>query len=107
MTKTTIRCLALALCLGSLVACNKGAGGGSSTAKVETEEQKTLYALGLFLGRNVKQFALKPEELEIVKAGLTDSVTGAKPIVELEEYGPKLNDLAEKRLSVGTEDVKK
>src|SRR5436189_5370 len=81
--------------------------GGCSSAKLETEDQKTLYALGLLIGRNVKPFALKPEELAIVKSGLTDSVTGAKPQVELETYGPKVNELADRRSSVGADETKK
>ena len=77
--------------------CTGSGTNASAPAKLETEDQKTLYALGLLLGRNIKPFALKPEELAIVKAGLTDAVTDAKPQVELETYGPKVNELAQKR----------
>src|SRR5262249_17707422 len=63
--------------------------------------------LGLRVGRNSKPFALKPEELAIVKAGLTDAVTDAKPQVELETYGPKVNELAQKRAAVGADEAKK
>ena len=81
--------------------------GVASPPKLETDEQKTLYALGLLIGRNVKQFSLKQDELALVKAGLTDSVTDAKPQVDVETYGPKVNELAQKRASVGVEDTKK
>src|SRR5205085_6426489 len=81
--------------------------GTSAPPKLENDDQKTLYALGLLLGRNIKPFALKPEELAIVKAGLTDAVTDAKPQVELETYGPKVNDLAAKRAASGADDAKK
>jgi FKBP-type peptidyl-prolyl cis-trans isomerase FkpA len=98
----------LSICLASMFSCAKMAGTGDAAApKLETEEQKTFYALGLYLGRNVKGFALKPEELAIVKAGLTDSVNGTKPQVEFEAYAPKLGELHEKRASVGSEDTKK
>jgi len=99
----------MALCLGSLLACAQTPGGSSSSEapKLETDDQKTLYALGLLLGRNVKTFALSPEELAIVKAGLTDAVTGAKPQVELEKYGPLVNALAQKRELAGAEEAKK
>jgi len=108
MAKTIVRYVVLFLCLGSLVACNKGAGSASSeTVKLDTEDQKTLYSLGLIFGRNLKSFSLTPEELAIVKAGLSDSVTDAKPQVELETYGPKVNELAEKRSSAGADDAKK
>jgi FKBP-type peptidyl-prolyl cis-trans isomerase len=75
--------------------------------KIESEEQKTVYALGLLLGRNVKPFALTPEELAIVKAGLTDAITDAKPQVDLDAYGPKVNELAQKRAAAGAEEAKK
>ena len=39
--------------------------------KIESEQDKTLYAIGLFLGRNLGTFQLTEAELEIVKAGLT------------------------------------
>lgn len=91
-----------------MVACSQTAGQGASTpVKLETEDQKTLYALGLLLGKNVKSFALSAEDLAIVKAGLTDAVTDAKAQVELETYGPKVNELAQKRALAGADDAKK
>lgn len=66
-------------------------------AQLKTEDDKTLYALGLSIGRSIKVFDLSPAELEIVKKGMTDSITGAKPAVELETYGPKLQGLAKAR----------
>src|SRR5437762_7229213 len=108
MIKNVARYVTLLFCLVSMVACAQGAGQSTSApAKLDTEDQKTLYALGLLLGRNIKPFALTPDELAIVKAGLSDAVTDAKPQVELDTYGPKVNDLAQKRTAVGTEDNKK
>jgi FKBP-type peptidyl-prolyl cis-trans isomerase FkpA len=107
MTKTIVRYVVLSLCLGSLLSC-KGVGASSSeSVKLDTDDQKTLYALGLILGRNVKVFSLTPEELAIVKAGLSDSVTGAKPLVELDTYGPKVDELVAKRMATGSQDTKK
>src|SRR6266516_7971704 len=107
MIKNVIRCVTLCFGLGSMIACAQGAGGGAHVPKLETEDQKTLYALGLLLGRNIKPFALKPEELAIGKAGLTDAVTDTKPQVELDTYGPKVNELAQKRAASGADDAKK
>jgi FKBP-type peptidyl-prolyl cis-trans isomerase FkpA len=91
-----------------MIGCSKLPGaGGSETVVLQTEDQKTLYALGQVVGKNIKPFALKPDELAIVKAGMTDYVNGAKPQVELEVYGPKLNELAAKRASVGADEEKK
>jgi FKBP-type peptidyl-prolyl cis-trans isomerase len=110
MIKPIVRYLAIFFCLGSMFACAQGAGAGqagSPAPKLETDDQKTLYALGLLLGSNIKPFSLTPDELAIVKAGLSDAVTNAKPQVELETYGPKVNELAQKRASAGAEDAKK
>lgn len=83
-----------------LAACgNKNADSGSAAAPatLATDEQKTLYALGLLLGGNIKVFGLTPEELALVQKGMSDAVTGTKPQVELNEFGPKVNELAQTR----------
>jgi FKBP-type peptidyl-prolyl cis-trans isomerase FkpA len=108
MIKNLVRYVTLSFSFGSMMACAQGAGQGATTApKLETEDQKTLYALGLLLGRNIKPFALKPEELAIVKAGLNDAVTDTKPQVDLDTYGPKVNELAQKRAASGADEEKK
>lgn len=66
-------------------------------AELKTEEQKTLYAVGLAIARDVAPFGLSHAELEIVKQGLTDAVTGKKPAVDLQAYGPKIQELEKKR----------
>jgi len=90
----------------SLGACQpQGAKDGSATATAtagaaanpQSEDQKTLYALGLSIGKSISVFDMTPEELEYVKAGLTAQVKGDKPAVELETYGPKLQELARAR----------
>ena len=107
MIKHTFRYVTLFLCLSSMVACAQSAGQNAAAPKLDTEDQKTLYALGLLLGRNIKPFALKAEELAVVQAGLRDAVTDAKPQVELDTYGPKVNELAQKRAAVGADEQKK
>lgn len=78
-----------------LLACGGGSGGAS--AELKTEDDKVLYALGLNIGKNLGPLALSKSELEMVKVGLTDSVGGVKPRIELDVYGPKINELAQKR----------
>src|SRR5512133_501219 len=60
-------------------------------------DENTLYALGVHASRNLKQFNLTPHELEIVKKGLTDSLTGQKLKVDMEQYDEKVQKLAEAR----------
>ncbi|WP_434385432.1 FKBP-type peptidyl-prolyl cis-trans isomerase [Melittangium boletus] len=63
----------------------------------QTEEQKTFYALGAVMGRQVQVFKISPEELAYLQAGLKSQVLGQEPAVELEVYGPKLQELARTR----------
>jgi FKBP-type peptidyl-prolyl cis-trans isomerase FkpA len=108
MIKNTAYFLVLFLFIGSVAACAQSAGtSASETPKLETEDQKTLYALGLLIGRNIKPFALSPEDLAIVKAGLTDAANNATPQVDLNTYGPKVDQLAATRAAAGAEDTKK
>jgi len=62
-----------------------------------TEEQKTLYAIGLLVSRSLSAFNLTPAELEIVKQGITDAATGKPPAVDLEAYNGKVQELARSR----------
>ena len=63
----------------------------------KTEDQKTLYAVGLIVARQLSTFTLTPAELELVKQGITDGVTGNKPLVDVEAYSPKVQALANAR----------
>jgi FKBP-type peptidyl-prolyl cis-trans isomerase FkpA len=61
-----------------------------------TDEQKTVYALGLSIYNNLTQFDLSPAEMEIIKRALTDAVA-KKPAEELTVWGPKIQGLAQAR----------
>ncbi|MBX5483349.1 MAG: FKBP-type peptidyl-prolyl cis-trans isomerase [Myxococcaceae bacterium] len=88
----------LALCAPACVQ-QKQSGGkdAAAAANPQTEDQKTLYALGLSLGRSISTFNLSADELAYVEAGMEAQVTGKTPAVKLEEYGPKLQTLARAR----------
>jgi len=76
-------------------------------AEPKTEEQKTLYAIGLAISQSLGSFSLSPEELEMVQAGMRDGVLNREPKVELETYGPKIQELQRTRLAVAAEREKK
>jgi FKBP-type peptidyl-prolyl cis-trans isomerase FkpA len=99
--------LFLALFCFAMPACNQMGGGGGGSVKLDNDDSKTLYALGLILGRNIAGFNLTGPELDTVKAGISDAALGKKPQVELETYGPKVNMLRNKRMSAKSEDEKK
>jgi FKBP-type peptidyl-prolyl cis-trans isomerase FkpA len=109
MRKIWVMTLGLALAGCQKPAENKGAEGtagstgattgAGSPANPQTEDQKTLYALGMSIGRSVGMFNLTADELEYVKAGITAQVKGDKAPVDLQEYGPKIQGLAMSRQS--------
>ncbi len=79
----------------SMAGCKRLGGGGGATPS--TEDEKTLYTLGMLLGRNLGTFNLTADELELVKSGLTDMVLKREHKVDLDKYGPKVDALARKR----------
>ncbi|HET7755317.1 MAG TPA: FKBP-type peptidyl-prolyl cis-trans isomerase [Anaeromyxobacteraceae bacterium] len=65
--------------------------------ELKDDSQKTLYALGLAVGRSLEVFKLTPAELDLVKRGMSDQVSGKKTQVELEQWQPKIQGLLEQR----------
>lgn len=65
--------------------------------ELKSDEQKTLYALGLAISQNLSAFNLSEAELDLVKAGLTDGTLHKKPKVDLQTYGPKIQELQQAR----------
>ncbi len=63
----------------------------------KTDEQKTLYAVGLVVANQLSVFKLTPAELEFVRQGITDGVSGKTPLVKLEDYGQKIQTMANAR----------
>src|SRR5689334_16588168 len=64
---------------------------------LKSDDEKTLYALGASIGQSLSTFSLTPAELDLVKRGLTDSVTNQKLQVDLGAFQPKIQELARKR----------
>lgn len=65
-----------------------------------TEEQKTLYTLGLLLSGTVQSFQLSAQELSWVTAGLTDATLNRPALTSIETYGPKVEELQASRMAV-------
>ncbi len=91
--------LAFAVFLAGL-ACHKSAA--VATVNFKTEDDKTLYALGLVMSDNLAQFNLSESDLEFVKAGFSDGAMHRTRQVDLAVYGPKLRDLAQSRATAGS-----
>ena len=66
--------------------------------EVKTEEDKTFYALGAMLGRQLKGFSLSDNELKALERGLGDVAQGRKAEVEkLASYQKKVQEIESDR----------
>lgn len=72
-----------------------------------TDDQKTFYALGLAISQSLGAFTLSEAELELVKSGITDGVLKRPQKVDLQTFGPKIQQLQQARASVVAENEKK
>lgn len=88
------------LCLGASVM-------PAAAADPTTDDQKIMYALGLLISQSLSPFALTESELEFVKTGVTDGVLKRTPKVDLQTYGPKVNQLQQARVAALAETEKK
>ena len=61
-----------------------------------TDEQKTIYAIGLSMSQSLSSLDLSPAEIEILKRAFSDAAAG-KPAVKLEEYTPKFQAFSQSR----------
>jgi FKBP-type peptidyl-prolyl cis-trans isomerase FkpA len=75
----------------------------SPAAVAATDDPRILYALGVFLGQNIKVLNLTAAELEQVKQGLADSATGKKTDIDPAVYGPKLQQFGAARVKIAAD----
>ncbi len=70
---------------------------GAAGPDLKTEDQKTLYALGLVISQNLASFNLNPSDLESVLAGVSDGVLKKDLKVDVQAYAPKNSQLQASR----------
>lgn len=92
--------LTLALALGATSVA-------AADPELKTDDDKTFYALGLVISKQLAAFKLTPAELEILKSGLTDGVLKRPEKCKLDEFGPKIQTLGQSRMTSGLADEKK
>jgi FKBP-type peptidyl-prolyl cis-trans isomerase FkpA len=95
-----VSCLVTVLCLGTSATF-------AAAPELTTDEQKTLYVMGLAISQSISSFSLSESELELVKAGITDGVFKRPPTVDLQTFGPKIQELQKARAAVLAEPEKK
>ena len=97
-----VRYLALGICCFALLA----AFAPARATAPKTEEEKTVYALGLLVHRNLAPFDLSAAEIALVQQALADAQAG-KPAVDLDAYAAKTQELAQARAARRAETEKK
>jgi FKBP-type peptidyl-prolyl cis-trans isomerase FkpA/FKBP-type peptidyl-prolyl cis-trans isomerase FklB len=95
-----VSCLVTILSLGTTVSF-------AAAPEPTTDEQKTLYALGLAVNQSLSHFSLSEAEFEIVKSGIIDGFLKQPPKVDLQAFGQKISQLQEARALVIAEAEKK
>ncbi|MFZ8932567.1 MAG: FKBP-type peptidyl-prolyl cis-trans isomerase [Bacteriovoracaceae bacterium] len=84
------------------VSCNKQGG----TANPSTEEDKTFYSVGVMFGERLQNLKLSDKEIQMLQAGLVDSVKGSKLKVEPGDYQKKIQDTFQARINAANEKTK-
>jgi FKBP-type peptidyl-prolyl cis-trans isomerase FkpA len=74
----------------------KAAVSSPTPAPLTTDDEKTIYSIGLAMYRSLSQFDLSPAEVRLVERGLSDAAAG-KPEVDLNTWGPKFKALGQAR----------
>jgi FKBP-type peptidyl-prolyl cis-trans isomerase FkpA len=69
----------------------------SAPVQLQSDDDKTIYALGYQWGKSISLFSLSPAELEVLKKGITDANIGAPPAVDVDQYGNRVQGLARGR----------
>ena len=80
---------------------------GVRAADLATDEQKTLYAVGVAISQSLTSLSLSEAELEIVKSGIADGALKRPLKVDMQAIGPKIQQFAQSRTTVAADKEKK
>ena len=80
---------------------------GAAGPDLKTEDQKTLYALGLVISQSLAAFNLNASDLESVLAGVSDGVLKKDSKVDVQAYAAKISQLQAARAGVAAATEKK
>jgi FKBP-type peptidyl-prolyl cis-trans isomerase FkpA len=93
MRLTSASVLLVTIAIVVFPACAKNPPAAKGPPALTTEDDKTLYALGQIISKNLEAFQLTPQELEIVKSGIEDGVNGKAGTVDVTKYGEKIQEM--------------
>src|SRR5262249_18503703 len=88
--------LALAVVLASSAAAR------AADVKLETEDEKTVYALGYKSPPGLERLAMKPDEIEVFLSAIRDGLTGKKAPIDVDTYAGKVQAFAQARAAEGS-----
>lgn len=86
-----------------VAACNSK---GPGETKLESEDDKTFYAMGFMLGANLQRLNLNDEEMSALYKGIGDSAKNKKAEVDMQIYQPKIQQMFKKRMEAVSKNKK-
>jgi FKBP-type peptidyl-prolyl cis-trans isomerase FkpA len=70
----------------------------------QTDEEKTLYFIGVLLGKNTRyRFSPRENEIPMIMAGMEAALEGREMALDENVYGPMFNELANARMAEAVE----
>jgi FKBP-type peptidyl-prolyl cis-trans isomerase len=96
-TSGTSSTLLIALLFTVLSACSPEQRDAGTEISLETEDDKTIYAMGVNLSGSVRHVPLSKSEKEIVLAGFIDGLYRREPKVDALRYGRRVDELFRRR----------
>jgi FKBP-type peptidyl-prolyl cis-trans isomerase FkpA len=96
-TTKTGATLLFALLVAALSSCTPEQGEPGTETLLETEDDKTLYAMGVTMARNLDRLPLSESEKEALQAGFADGIYKREPKVDTASYGRKVQGLFARR----------
>lgn len=74
------------------------AGAGAARAEELSEDEKTLYYMGVAMDQSLGSFTLSDAEFELVIRGLREAHAGKQLEIDRDIYHPKLQELGQQRM---------
>jgi FKBP-type peptidyl-prolyl cis-trans isomerase FkpA/FKBP-type peptidyl-prolyl cis-trans isomerase FklB len=96
-TRSTLLSVLPAVLAAALCACTPERPEPGSEVFLETEDDKTIYALGVNLGRNLDHLPLSKSERELLQTGFAHGIEKQDPLVDTVRYGRRAEGLFERR----------
>jgi FKBP-type peptidyl-prolyl cis-trans isomerase FkpA len=93
--KKTLVFLSLIVLSLSLVSCNSS---DPKSVKLESEDDKTFYAMGFMLGGNLQRLSLSDKELQALYKGISMASKNEKSEVDMATYQNKIQEVFKSRM---------